>query len=142
MLRTPVAALAVSAALLLTACGAEEPPAAQESTSAPSTPTPSESSSPAATPTPEEETGTVIEVTVEGDTITPEGERIAVPVGEPFTLTITSDRDGEMHIHSAPEVTVDFGPGETTQEITIDVPGLVEMEEHDADVLVATLEVR
>lgn len=142
MLRTFVVALAASAALLLTACGAEEAPAAQETSSPAASPTPSESSGASSTPTPEEETGTVIEVTVEGDTITPEGERIEVPVGEPFTLSITSDRDGEMHLHSAPEVSVDFGPGETTQEITIDVPGLVEMEEHDADALVVTLEVR
>ena len=35
---------------------------------------------------------------------------------EPLTVTITSDRSGELHVHSSPEEDIAFDKGTTTQE--------------------------
>lgn len=81
-------------------------------------------------------------ITIKGDTITPTNKRIAVKVNEPLTITITSDRSGELHLHSSPEQHIEFDSGTTTKKITLKVPGVVELEEHKSDTLIAQLEAR
>jgi hypothetical protein len=87
------------------------------------------------------EPGTVIDVRVRGDKVTPNGERIKAKVGEPVTLRIDADRAGEMHVHSTPEQELEYGSGKTTLEVTIDKPGVVDIEDHVAEVVVVQLEV-
>ncbi len=96
-----------------------------------STATPDESSEP-----------TSIQVTVEGDSITPAGERVKVSVGEPVTLEIDSDREGELHVHSTPEQEISFSEGASEHELVLDRPGIVEVESHDPDIVVLQLEAR
>ena len=117
----------------LAGCGGSGSGAGSTPTSA--APTTSSSASPVAA-------GTTIRVRVDGDTVSPRNDRIQVPVGEPLTLRVVSDRKGELHVHSSPETTFDFGSGTSTKTFTISRPGIVELEEHVSDTLVAQLEAR
>jgi hypothetical protein len=82
--------------------------------------------------------GQVITITIDGDEITP---NVEVPLGEPVTLDITADRAGELHVHSTPEQEVEFDEGETRAELTIDQPGVVEVEDHELGTVIVQLEV-
>jgi len=91
--------------------------------------------------TPEDE-GAVIEVIREGDEFTPNGARVDAAIGAPVILSITADEAGELHVHSVPEQEIAYDAGTSEHEITIDRPGVVEVESHDPDVIVLQLEVR
>jgi hypothetical protein len=87
-------------------------------------------------------TPVTIDVTFEGDTVTPNGERVEVETGQPVELSITADAPGEIHVHSDPEQTLDYDEGTSTVEIDpIDQPGVVDVESHDLDVVIVQLEV-
>ena len=83
-----------------------------------------------------------LDVAIKGKTITPTNKRIEVNKGKPITITITSDRPGELHVHSSPEEEIPFDKGTTTKQLTFANPGVVEVEEHVSDALIAQLEVR
>ncbi|MCW2850668.1 MAG: hypothetical protein JWM84_332 [Nocardioides sp.] len=83
-----------------------------------------------------------IEITFEGDTVTPNGERVEVGVDQPIDLVVEADAPGQIHVHSEPEQQFSFEKGETTIEMQIDKPGVVEVESHDLDVVIVQLEVR
>ncbi len=146
-MRTPLARLllALMTTLVLAACSGEDAPAADE-TPAPSAASPSaasssaasEESSPAEEPTAD---GTVIEITIQGDTVDPNGERVQVPLGEPVTLDITADREGELHVHSTPEEEITFQHGDTEAELTFDQPGVVDVEDHESGKVIVQLQV-
>jgi hypothetical protein len=127
--KATLAGLGAGLAILIAGCGgssATEPAAGPD-------PQPSTSqAAPAAAP---------VEVSVEGATVTPNGKRVEAAVGEPVTVRVTSDRAGELHVHATPEQTLPFGKGRTTVQITIDQPGLVDVEEHEADLVVLQLQV-
>ena len=82
-----------------------------------------------------------VDVTISGDKVTPNGDRVEAQVGEPVTLHITSDRAGELHVHSDPEQQIEYGKGETTTQVTVDSPGVIDVEDHIAGVVVVQLEV-
>ena len=117
-------------------------------------PTSTEASSSEATPTdpasseasePTETTADVqqIEVTIVGDTVTPNGERVEVPVGEPVEFIVESDQPGEIHVHSTPEQSFEYRKGVSTLELDpIDRPGVVDVESHTLDKTIVQLEVR
>lgn len=144
------APLTLALALGLTACGdgGEEPSTDTTSTSSPSeTPSPSEETEPSEEPEPTEELegesdAMAIDVTRENDRFTPNGERVDVEIGQPLTITITSDVAGELHVHSVPEQEIAYDAGTSEHEITIDRPGVVEVESHEPDLIVLQLEVR
>lgn len=83
-----------------------------------------------------------IEVTFEGGTVTPNGERVEVSAGQDVELVVQADEGGEIHVHSSPEQTLEYGAGTTTLPITLDQPGVVEVESHDLDQVIVQLEVR
>lgn len=144
-MRRALAAAAV-AALALTGCGSEEPAATTEETPATSTPSESAVASDAPTESPSEtstdDSGNAIEIEIEGDRIEPRGKRIKVEAGEPVTLEVESDRAAELHVHSSPEQVLDVKKGESTMSLTIDRPGIVDVEEHESGIVVFQLEVR
>jgi hypothetical protein len=83
-----------------------------------------------------------IDVTIEGDTVTPNGERVEVGVGQPIELNVTADEAGEIHVHSDPEQELKYEQGTSTVEIEpIDQPGVVDVEVHDLDAVIVQLEV-
>jgi hypothetical protein len=85
----------------------------------------------------------VIEVTFEGDSVTPNGDRVEVSVGQPVELDVTADAPGEIHVHSSPEQELEYDEGTTTLKLTaIDKPGIVEVESHSLEKTIVQLEVR
>jgi hypothetical protein len=90
------------------------------------------------TPTP---TSTVVNATIRGNDIEPNGKRIPVKVGEDITINVDSDRDGELHVHSSPEQHLEYKKGKTTFHVSIKTPGIVDIEDHVADKVLVSLEV-
>ena len=85
--------------------------------------------------------GTVVNVKVQGDKVTPNGERIKAKLGEPVLINVTANRAGELHVHSTPEQELEYHAGKTALRVTIDKPGIVDIEDHIAEVVVVQLEV-
>jgi hypothetical protein len=86
--------------------------------------------------------GVAVTVTREGDSFTPNGERVELGIDQSLVLTIESDEAGELHVHSTPEQEIAYDAGTSEHEIVIDRPGVVEVESHDPDVILLQLEVR
>ncbi|WP_374456200.1 hypothetical protein [Nocardioides sp.] len=130
-----LAPLTLVLALALTACGDGGD---DEQATTPSGSPSDSSSSPAA----EDGDSVAVTVTREGDTFTPNGERVEMEVGQTLDLTITADAAGELHVHSTPEQEIEYDEGTSEHQITIDRPGVVEVESHEPDSIVLQLEVR
>ena len=81
-----------------------------------------------------------VELTFEGEQA-PEVQRVPVAVGEKVEIVIKSDQSGELHVHSDPEQVLDYESGTTTLTLTIDQPGVVDIERHEPEALVLQLEV-
>jgi predicted small lipoprotein YifL len=84
---------------------------------------------------------TTIDITIKGDSITPTGSSVKVDKGQPVQLHIVADRAGELHVHSSPEQHVEFDAGTSDKTLTIDQPGVVDVEDHELDKLIVQLEV-
>ena len=82
-----------------------------------------------------------IEITFEGGTVEPSGDRIEVAVDQPIELVVKADEGGEIHVHSTPEQEFEYSEGTTTLPLTIDKPGVVDVESHDLDQVIVQLEV-
>jgi cytoskeletal protein RodZ len=148
---TPLATTLLLVTLGVAGCGGDDAtpePDASSSTSASDPASASESTSESASATPSDDTQTpeperpTIEITFEGDTVTPNGERVAVPLGEEIDLVVTADAPGELHVHSTPEQELAYEAGTSTLPLVIDQPGIVEVESHDLELVVVQLEVR
>ncbi len=146
----PAVLAAAALTVSLSACSDDDSePSADDTPTASSTPTPtetpttatSETPTPAEPTTPSEAPSTVITITIEGDEITPGGDRVGVDRGETVTLEITSDRAGELHVHSKPEQYVEFEAGTSTHELVIGAPGIVDVEDHETGHVIVQLEV-
>ena len=119
MRRLLVAATVLATLTLATACGSED------------TPSDSGSSDPK-----------VIKVTFDGDSVTPNGDRVEVATGQDVELQVTADVAGEIHVHSSPEQELEYPAGESTQTIKgMDQPGTVDVESHHLDKVIVQLEV-
>lgn len=147
--RIPAAATALVAAILMSGCGSGETgpanaddssPSSSASSSSPSeTASSSSSASASASPKP---AGPALNVRIAGSEVAPNGKSLQLPAGKPLTISFKTDRAGELHVHSKPEQFVEFPAGTSTKKLTIDVPGVVEVEEHDTSRVVAQIEVR
>nr|WP_090277723.1 hypothetical protein [Mycolicibacterium komanii] len=84
-----------------------------------------------------------IDVSIEGGKVDPTNAQVQGKVGEPIVLRVNSDAADELHVHSVPEHTfkVDPKPGQQFQ-FTVDVPGNVEIELHELNRVVATVQVQ
>jgi len=105
------------------------------------TSTPTDTSSSGATDTPTQAPNT-IEITIEGNQVTPNGKTVEVPLGETVTLDLHADQPGELHVHSTPEREIEYDAGDTTRTLTFDQPGVVAVESHDLGKIIVQLEVR
>lgn len=142
-------ALTVTAALTaaLSGCASDPEPATPSSASTSESTSPTPAGSPSASskekPTPKEtpESGPELVVTISGSEVSPNAEVISVDTDEPLLVRFTSDRPGELHVHSKPEQVLEFPAGKSEQELVIETPGLVEIEEHETGAVVAQLKV-
>ena len=119
MRRVALLATVLTTMLALTGCGSEEP----EAGSAPTSGSPER-----------------IELVFEGEEAPPT-ERVSVGAGEPVEIVVKSDQPGELHVHAEPEKTLEYAAGTTTLTVTIDSPGVVDVERHEPEALVLQLEV-
>ena len=83
-----------------------------------------------------------VDVTFDGDKVTPQGAELKIKAGEPLKLHIKADKAGEIHVHSSPEQEIEYEAGTTDKTLTIDQPGVVDVESHSLDKLIFQLEVR
>jgi hypothetical protein len=114
-----------------------------EATDPTSSPTSTTSDEPTTEPTDEPtDEGQVIEITIEGDTVDPNGTKVDVEANEPVILDITSDAPGEIHIHSTPEQEIEYDAGRSSHTLTFDRPGVVEVESHTLEKVIVQLQVR
>ena len=142
--RLTTAVLVLASGLLLAGCGGDDTAAQETPSPSPTSASPSETASeePKSEEPEPEPTGTVVVVTIEGDRIEPAGDRVEADLDQPVTLAITSDRPGELHVHSTPEQELAYEAGTSTLPLVIDQPGIVEVESHDLELVVVQLEVR
>ncbi|WP_231388921.1 hypothetical protein [Marmoricola sp. URHB0036] len=83
-----------------------------------------------------------VDITFKGDSVTPSGAKVKVKAGDPLKLHITADKAGEIHVHSSPEQHIEYAAGTTDKTVTIDQPGVVDVESHSLDKLILQLTVR
>ena len=140
---TAAAAVITVTALGLFGCASAEDSEPDDAATSSTTATETESSSTSTESTPKPDpAGVVIEITFDGDSVTPNGERVDAKVGEPVTLEIDADTPGELHVHSTPEQEIAYEAGASTHEVTFDQPGVVDIESHDLEKIVVQVEVR
>jgi Flp pilus assembly protein TadD len=137
-LRSTTVAVIAATALGLSGCASADDTEPEDGATTSATPTESGSSS-STEPTP---AGVVVEITFDGDSVTPNGERVDAKVGEPVTLEIDADAAGELHVHSTPEQEIAYDAGTSTHKVTFDQPGVVDIESHDLEKIVVQVEVR
>jgi hypothetical protein len=147
-MRTPpvtIAAVLAAALLTLGACSDDSTGSSsgESDTSSPSAsaPSASTSASPSDEPTKPKPAGTTIRITIQGGTVKPNGSRVKVMRGEPVTLRIDADTPGELHVHSTPEQEIEFDEGQSTKELRIEQPGIVDVEDHELEQVIVQLEV-
>jgi len=84
-----------------------------------------------------------IDVTITGDSVTPNGDRVSVQVDQPIELVVKAEAGGEIHVHSDPEHELTYSAGTTTlPTFTIDKPGIVTVESHALEKTIVQLEVK
>ena len=131
----------LSAALLLALSGC----AGTDSSASPAASAASASSTSSAaelsTTTPVPRAGQQLAVQVAGGKVTGDTGRVPVPVGDHVTLTITSDVADAVHVHGY-DLTTALTPG-TPAELTFDatIPGVFEVELHEAGTVLLSLQV-
>ena len=85
----------------------------------------------------------VIDVTINGGNVTPTNEQLQGAIKEPIVIRVNSDAADELHVHSNPKHTfkVEAKPAQSFQ-CTVDVPGRVDVELHQLNRTIATIQVQ
>ncbi len=84
-----------------------------------------------------------INIDINDETVTPNGARVNVQVGQQVDLVVKADAPGGIHVHTRPdEKEFAFEPGTTTFRLQVDSPGVVEVESHELARTIVQLEVR
>jgi hypothetical protein len=85
----------------------------------------------------------VIDVTFSGDTVTPNGERVKVAIGQDVKFRVKADSAGEIHVHSTPEKQLEYNAGTSDVEVgSFSQPGMIEVESHALDKVIVQLQVQ
>jgi len=82
-----------------------------------------------------------IDITFKDGSVTPNGDRIDVKVGQPIDLVVTADEPGEIHMHTDPEQELAYDAGTKTFKVEVDRPGVVVVESHALDKTIVSLKV-
>jgi hypothetical protein len=83
-----------------------------------------------------------IDITFQGDTVKPNGERVEVGIGQAVQFEVTADAAGEIHVHSDPEQHVNYHAGTTQATLgSFDIPGQITIESHSLDKVIVVLQV-
>lgn len=134
--------LVLTAAALLTAgCGGSQ----SAESAPPPTPEPSASTIDPSDMTDQQQPPNrlIIDVTINAGEVTPTNAELQGKVGEPIVIRVNSDAADELHVHSVPEHTypIEARPAQSFQ-FTVEVPGRVEVELHELNRTIATIQVQ
>ena len=141
-LRRALVAGTAATVLVLAGCGGDTDSDVSPESSESTSPSPAPSKDTKETSPPAEAEEVTIDVTIEGDQVTPVAQSVEIGVGETLVLDVTSDRAGELHVHSSPEQELEFQAGSTPLDVTLDQPGSVDIEEHESGALVVRVLVK
>lgn len=85
----------------------------------------------------------LIDVSIKGGEVNPINAQLEAKINEPIVVKVISDVADELHVHSAPEHTfkIEAKPGQQFQ-FTVDVPGKVDIELHQLEKTIATVQVQ
>ena len=84
-----------------------------------------------------------IAITINGDSVTPNGQEFDVAVGQPVEFDVTADKPGEIHVHSSPEQEFEYDAGSSTLQLEpIQAPGVVTVESHTLEKTILKLKVQ
>ena len=137
--RNALVSAVIVAVIALAGCAGNEDTAGEPS---PSDPTGSDPTGTTSATTEPADEGQVIEITIEGDSVRPNGTKVDVEANEPVILDITADAPGEIHIHSTPEQEIEYDAGKSQHSVTFNRPGVVEVESHTLEKVIVQLQVR
>jgi len=85
----------------------------------------------------------VVQVTITGHQVNPDGHTVHVPLGSSVELDIHADADGEIHVHSSPEQQISYHAGTTKTSLgNFMVPGQIVVESHSLNKTIVTLRVQ
>jgi hypothetical protein len=137
--RLTAALLGATCALAVSGCAgtAAPEPAAGGSSSSTTASTASGSATTASAPDSRR-----IEVTVAGGRVDGGADRVPVAAGTPVTLVITSDVADEVHVHGYEVAAALVAAQPTELTFDADIPGVFEVELHDAGTVLLTLQVQ
>jgi hypothetical protein len=132
-----------AAALLLAGCGGSTGSSNGSSSSAGSSGSPSSSGEPSFSDQQTPPSQLKIDVTIAHGTVTPTNQSLQAKVNETIVVKIDSDAADELHAHSTPDHTfkVEAKPNQSFQ-FTPSVPGKVEIELHELNRVIATVDVQ
>jgi hypothetical protein len=121
----------------LAGCAGTPAPASADSSSSSS----AQSSAPSSSGTTTAPAGQRVEVQVSGGRVTGDTGRVPVAAGEHVTLVITSDVADEVHVHGY-DLETELSPGKPA-EVAFDatIPGVFEVELHEAGTVLLSLQV-
>ena len=131
----------MAAALITAGCGGSNGPdnaSGNTSSSQPSAVGPSDMSNEQAPPT-----RLIVDVTIKDGKVTPTNEQLKAGIKQQIIIRINSDAADELHVHSTPEhsFNVEAKPMQSFQ-FTVDVPGKVDVELHNLNQTIATIQVQ
>ena len=116
--------------------GSSTPGATLQPPTGPSSPAPTASSAPTGG-------GTVVDINIAAGAVTPTNGEAQAKLNQPIVLKVNSDVSDQLHVHSVPEHTFQVAArANQTFEFTVEVPGQVDVELHDLDRKVVTIQVR
>jgi hypothetical protein len=130
-----------AAALITAGCGgsnSSDNASGSASSSQPSTVSPTDMLNEQAPPT-----RLVIDVDIKGGDVTPTNEQLQAAVKEQIVVRVNSDAADQLQVHSTPEhsFNVEAKPMQSFQ-FTVDVPGKVDVELHNLNKIIATIQVQ
>ena len=137
-----IVVVAAFAVWLTAGCGGTKSTSGSGSSSSqPSSSAASSSGTPTSAPQPPP--GATFDVTISHGEVTPTNATWQAKVGQLVTVRVTSDAADELHVHSSPdhEFEVAAAPKQVFT-FTVNVPGSVDIELHQLDKTVATLQVQ
>lgn len=83
-----------------------------------------------------------IAIALADGTVSPNGERVDLSLGQTFVLTITADHDDQVHVHGF-DTTIDVPAGATVvKELVADRVGRYEVESHNPALIIVVLQIR
>jgi hypothetical protein len=129
--------------LLLTLTAAVALLAGSACSSSPPEPAVAPPDGPAATASPEPAEPLVIDVDIAEGRVSPTNQQFTATRGQPILIQVDSDTADQLHVHSTPEQTFEVKPepGQAFR-FTVEVPGRVDVELHQAHRVIATIAVR